>query len=165
MIDTYSVGQVAKSVGISKQTVRSWTDRFAEHLSGTAVPGEGLERRYQSADVEVLASVKHLRGQGVVMTNIMPTIARGDRFPIEPPEPPETPTEATEPPPDTQTKDLAALDLLERFAMPMIDSLQQQLDAERQARLDAEVDAAQLRGRLEEIEGRRPWYRRLFRGD
>jgi len=158
MIDTYSVGQVSTSVGISKQSVRAWTVRYADQLSDTASPAEGIERRYVPADIEILATVKHFRARGMTLADIGPMIARGDRLdPSEAPEPPpDTPKQA----PEGEPSALAATDLLDRFIVryeARIDDLEDKLSGEQDARRVAEVDAAQLRGRLEELEKPPAW--------
>jgi DNA-binding transcriptional MerR regulator len=158
MIDTYSVGQVAASVAISKQSVRAWTDRFADHLSDTATPAEGIERRYTSGDIEILATVKNFRGRGVSLTDIGPRIARGDR--LDPSEAPEPPPETQKQAPETESKAVATTDLLDRFIVryeARIDDLEGKLTDEQDARRLAEVEAAQLRGRLEELEKPPAW--------
>jgi DNA-binding transcriptional MerR regulator len=152
---TYSVKQVSKAIGKHPNTVRGWTDRYADHLSDHASPAEGQERRYTDEDVEVLAAVAYFTDQGHKHADIMARITAGDRaLTVERPEAGDRPIE--------EARELATTDLLERFIVryeERIDALEKQLDDERQARLEAEKQAANLSGRLEAMENRRPWWR------
>ena len=135
---TYSVKQVSKAIGKHPNTVRSWTDRYADHLSPLANPAEGEERRYADEDVEVLAAVAYFADQGDKHADIMTRIAAGDRAPtVERPE--------VEDRPGPETNALATTDLLERFIVryeERIDDLEEKLDESEAARLKAEIRAA-----------------------
>jgi DNA-binding transcriptional MerR regulator len=97
-VDTYSVSQVAKIVGIAPNTVRDWTRKFELDVQAE----EDTERRYTSEHVAIFRTVKVLRDQGEPMKRVKPRIAQGER--LEPPKPsPDTP----EPPPDGPSQETA----------------------------------------------------------
>lgn len=52
-----SISEVAGHLGVSRDTVKTWTHEFAEHLSLTANPSKGKERQFTEADLRVLALV------------------------------------------------------------------------------------------------------------
>lgn len=52
-----TVSEVARFLGVSRDTVKTWTTEFAEHLSLTANPPKGTERQFGEADLRVLALV------------------------------------------------------------------------------------------------------------
>jgi DNA-binding transcriptional MerR regulator len=92
--NTYSVSQVARSIGISPVTVRSWSyDKYYGKQLSTHDRPEDDERRYTADDVALLQTVKVLRDQHEPHKRIIPRVMDGER--LEPPgkgkESPETP--------------------------------------------------------------------------
>lgn len=61
----FKPNDVANMTGASIQTVRRWTDLFADLLSESANPAPGNPRLYSWADVEVIKQIKALRDQNV----------------------------------------------------------------------------------------------------
>jgi hypothetical protein len=53
-----TISDVARLLGVSRDTVKSWTMEFAEHLSLTATV-KGKERQFGEADLRVLALVSY----------------------------------------------------------------------------------------------------------
>jgi DNA-binding transcriptional MerR regulator len=55
-----TISEVARLMGVSRDTVKAWTREFAEHLSLTANPTKGQEREFTEADLRALALVADL---------------------------------------------------------------------------------------------------------
>ena len=62
---SYSVAQVARSLGVTAPTIRNWSAVYARFLSPQATPAPDEERQYDADDLAVLMTVKTLRGQRV----------------------------------------------------------------------------------------------------
>ena len=105
--DTYSVSQVARSIGISPNTVRSWTATYSKYLSTHNRPDDD-ERRYTADDVTLLQTVKVLRDQRESHKLIIPRIAADERL--------EPPPEAKESPLERKTEDADSALMTEREA-------------------------------------------------
>lgn len=155
MTDTYSVSQTARIIGISPNTVRSWTGHFDEFLSASARPESGHERRYTDDDAELFQTVKILRDQGHPMKQIRPIIESGERYEpiLESTMALETGTQASKSKRDATTAQV--LGLLKHFTAryeSRIDDLELQLKAERDARISAEKEVARLEGMVDELE-------------
>ena len=151
---TYSVSQVARTIKKTPQTVRTWTGRYSDYLSESANPASGDPRRYTAADIETLATVANLTNQGLSHDDTLAQIATGARMALE--SPPDAPISA----PGTISGPPAMADMLDRFIVryeARIDDLEGKLTQEQEARRIAEVEAAQLRGRLEELERPPRW--------
>src|SRR5208337_1120299 len=56
-----TISEVARHLGVDRDTVKTWTTEFAEHLSLTANPPKGKERQFCETDLRVLAFVAELR--------------------------------------------------------------------------------------------------------
>ena len=175
-VNTYTVTQAAKIVGKSPNSIRGYSNNFGQYLSEYATPDEGQERQFTDADIEVLTTISTLYSQRKKKKDIVAALARGDVHapaaePIidaasEATETLQEPSKGESATQVSQDRALATLELLQQYAKPYIErasELEERLDEERGARLLAEVDAAQLRGKLEAIEGRKPWWR--FWGD
>jgi DNA-binding transcriptional MerR regulator len=52
-----TISDVAKLCGVDRDTVKSWTKEFAEHLTLGANPPKGKERQFNEADLRALALV------------------------------------------------------------------------------------------------------------
>lgn len=126
--------QAAQIFNVTAQTIRRWVDEFGKHLSPSATPQQGRSRILTAADMEVLALVAELKGQGKVYEDIHASLAAGMRG--DPPLSAQSPTLATLP-----NSDEVAL-LVQR-----IQGLQAELDEERQQRIAAEVDKGRAQGR------------------
>ena len=156
MEEIYTVSQAAKLLGVAPNTIRSYSKEFADHLSESATPLPGNERRYAHADMLVFSTVRVLRSRRTDQLSIEDTLAKGERIELVP-ETPETPPEQRIEPIGTDTMALAEKDILERFVMPLLENIQQQLVEERAARVEAEVEAARAAGQLEAIYRRHWW--------
>jgi DNA-binding transcriptional MerR regulator len=54
-----TISEVAQHLGVDRETVKTWTKEFAEHLSLTANPPKGKERQFGENDLRVLALVSY----------------------------------------------------------------------------------------------------------
>ena len=73
-------GELAKRLGVSGETIRQWTARYASHLSPRATgaaPGE--VRRYSRQDGEALALVASARAEGESWETIEERLSAGER--------------------------------------------------------------------------------------
>lgn len=61
----YRNSDVQALFGISSETVRSWTEEFAEYLSPTATPGTGKHRVFTDEDLRVFAYISSARSAGM----------------------------------------------------------------------------------------------------
>ena len=156
--ESYSVKQTAEIAGIAASTLRAWSKQLAPVLSESATPGPGIERRFNNDDVTIVHTAAVMRQNKQSWPVVLEAIESGDR--IMPPDGAPAPGDDK----DTASprSELAAVDLLDRFIVryeSQIDELQTDLANERGARRLAEVEAAELRGRLD----RRGFWDRLFR--
>ena len=153
--DTYTVSQAAGLVNASPNTIRTYSKDYKQFLSEGASPGHGQERRFRDEDIAVMVTIKTLKSQRRPAEVIIGALLEGERY-----EPGEQPPEA---PPSTkkaETTELATIDMLERFVVryeSQIDNLEGRLEAERVARVGAEIDAARAAGQLEAIYRRHWW--------
>jgi DNA-binding transcriptional MerR regulator len=150
-----TVSQVAKQVGAAPNTIRGYCRDFGQFLSEGATPKAGQERKFTEDDIPVLVSIKTLKAQRTEKDAIIASLLQGERY--EPAEVSEEPKEEPESAEKPATKELAPKDLLDRFVMPLLDSIQTQLDDEREARVRAEREAAEYKAKWETT-FRRHWY-------
>jgi len=163
--DTYSVHQTAKKVAVSPNTIRTYSKDFSQFLSPGATPGRMKERRFSDEDIAVFITVKTLRARRQPADGILDALLKGERYepadsPQEAPDRPQKPSKANRASDSNQDRALATLELMEQFAKPWKDrtaELEIKLDEVQDARRLAEVEAAQLRGRLEELEKPPAW--------
>lgn len=59
------VGEIAKQLGVTTNTVRNWCRRYAESLSESANPPGGGERLFTTQDVNVLAYIQSAMNEGM----------------------------------------------------------------------------------------------------
>ena len=65
-----TISEVARYLGVDRETVKTWTTEFAEHLSLTANPPKGKERQFCEADLWVLALVAYFWEEDPDLENI-----------------------------------------------------------------------------------------------
>ena len=56
-MQTYTVTQSARIIGVSAASIRRWCNEFAAHISSMAAPGSGQERILTGDDLRVMAYV------------------------------------------------------------------------------------------------------------
>ena len=102
-----------------------------------------------------MVTIKTLKSQRRPAEVIIGALLEGERY-----EPGEQPPEAAPSTKKAETTELATIDMLERFVVryeSQIDNLEGRLEAERVARVGAEIDAARAAGQLEAIYRRHWW--------
>ena len=57
---SYSIGAVAKIVGIPKYKLRNWTDRYLTHIQKIEI-GNTQHRRFTEADIELIKKIKKIK--------------------------------------------------------------------------------------------------------
>lgn len=80
----YRVGDVAKLLATSDQSVRGWSNEFAPLLGPGAVPDRNVERRYTAQDVRVLLVIqkrKRMRESHEVIVAALEEAIRADQLP------------------------------------------------------------------------------------
>jgi DNA-binding transcriptional MerR regulator len=60
---TYSIGTVAKTVGIPKYKLRNWTDRYLTHIQKIKI-GNTQHRRFTEKDIEIIKRIDQLMKGG-----------------------------------------------------------------------------------------------------
>ena len=76
---TYKTSQAADMAGISPTTVRVYTAAFGDFLSPQATPPKGQTRIYNDADIVILATIKDLKDQQKDDNTIAAALADGER--------------------------------------------------------------------------------------
>ena len=59
------IKDISDSLGVTSQTIRSWSDRFANFLSEGATPPKGETRNFVDDDVAVFTTVAALQARGM----------------------------------------------------------------------------------------------------
>ena len=60
---TYSIGAVAKTVGIPKYKLRHWTDRYLKHIQKIEI-GNTQHRRFTEEDIKTIKRIDQLMKNG-----------------------------------------------------------------------------------------------------
>ena len=63
---TYSIGAVARIVGIPKYKLRNWCDRYLTHISKIEI-GNTQHRRFTEADITLIKKIKEYRRKGFTL--------------------------------------------------------------------------------------------------
>src|SRR5690606_15535533 len=71
--------QLARLAGISEQTVRNWSEVYAELLT-PAARGEAGARLFADEDVQVFCSIAELRRDNVPPAEVLDRLRRGDVY-------------------------------------------------------------------------------------
>lgn len=75
----YSTRHIAGLFGVSSETVRSWSNTFARHLSISATPSDGRHRTFTEDDLKVFALIKQMKERGLVFDEIQIALENGQR--------------------------------------------------------------------------------------
>jgi len=79
-----TISEVARILGVDRDTIKAWTTDYAEHFSLTAIPPKGRERQYRESDLRVLALVAESSASGAENDDIHFLLNNGgqheDRF-------------------------------------------------------------------------------------
>ena len=73
---------------VTAETIRAWSEEFADFLSVTANPGKGRHRVFTDDDMQVFAYICERKKQGALFDQIHAELANGSRGEL-PPLPPE----------------------------------------------------------------------------
>ena len=150
---SYSVAQVARSLGVTAPTIRNWSAVYGRFLSPQATPAPDEERQYDGDDLAVLSTVAVLRGQREKHRAIEERLAGGER--LEPPDAPPPPPRAAsgrivEQPPAPAGDAIRAFQSALEAYQGQVESLTERLIAAEIARTAAETELRLLRERLTE---------------
>ena len=63
---TYSIGKVAKMVGLPKYKLRHWCDHYLPHIEKIDI-GDTQHRRFTEEDVELIQLIKEYRQNGFTL--------------------------------------------------------------------------------------------------
>ena len=63
---TYSIGTVARKVGVPKYKLRHWCDRYLPEIQKIDI-GESQHRRFTDRDIELIKSIKAYRERGFTL--------------------------------------------------------------------------------------------------
>ena len=75
----YSASQVAQLFKTARETIRNWAIEFKDELEPNANPGEGRQRSFSDRDLEVIALISEMKGQGKLYADIHAALANGQR--------------------------------------------------------------------------------------
>lgn len=134
-------GQVAKEVGVTRPTVRTWASRFAEWLSAEASV-VGQTRNFSAEDLQVLKGIKALRNRNLSFDEIEAQLRTGE-LPI--PEQPAEPAGA-----------LVTMAQVQALMIPLASAV----DEWRAIAEDRRVEIESLKAEL--AEARKPWWARVL---
>lgn len=73
-----TISEVAQHLRVDRDTVKTWTTEFSEHLSLTANPPKGKERQFGETDLRVLALVADFWEDDPDLQNIHAMLNSGD---------------------------------------------------------------------------------------
>ena len=75
----YTTKDICDKFGVSRETVRQWTNQFSDYLSPTATPEKGRQRNYTDKDLTVFALVSNQKSTGSTTEEISAALAAGQR--------------------------------------------------------------------------------------
>jgi len=61
----YPTKYTANRLNVTTNTVRNWSEQYADYLSASARPGQQSERRFTERDLTVFEYIKQLRSEGL----------------------------------------------------------------------------------------------------
>lgn len=73
-------GAIASRLGVHADTIRDWSDDFAEFFSSGAQKGTNLRREFDLNDEVVLNTINELRKQGITLEEIRARLRTGERI-------------------------------------------------------------------------------------
>ena len=156
---SYSVAQVARSLGVTAPTIRNWSAVYARFLSPQATPAPDEERQYDGDDLAVLSTVAVLRGQREKHRAIEERLAAGERLepPDAPPPPPRAPSgRIVEQPPAPAGDAVRAFESALTVYQGQVTELTNRLIAAEVGRAAAETELRLLRERMSTIVDKEP---------
>lgn len=79
----YTTGTTASLLNCSRETVRTYADEFARHLSAISNPGSARHRQFTEDDLRVLATVTQLKRSGKTYQEIHEALDSGESVNID----------------------------------------------------------------------------------
>ena len=158
----YTVKQTATAAGVSPSTVRLWAREYQAYLSPGATPERGIQRQFTDDDIAVFRTIKSLRDSLATSDQIILALDNGERLETfhQPGQDKPGGTDGER----MGSNAVLPLELLQAIVGPYKEQLQgyearlqrleNELQSERAARLDAEKEASRLAGKLETMEDR-----------
>lgn len=73
----YTTGTVSSLVRLSRETIRTYAEEFARHLSDLAMPGEGKHKQFSDNDLRVLQTIATMKRTGSTYAQIHEALDRG----------------------------------------------------------------------------------------
>ena len=155
----YTVKQTATAAGVSPSTVRLWAREYQAYLSPGATPERGIQRQFTDDDIAVFRTIKSLRDSLATSDQIILALDNGERLETfhQPGQDKPGGTDGER----MGSNAVLPLELLQAIVGPYKEQLQgyearlqrleNELQSERAARLDAEKEASRLSGRLETV--------------
>ena len=155
----YTVKQTATAAGVSPSTVRLWAREYQAYLSPGATPERGIQRQFTDDDIAVFRTIKSLRDSLATSDQIILALDNGERLETfhQPGQDKPGGTDGER----MGSNAVLPLELLQAIVGPYKEQLQgyearlqrleNELQSERAARLDAEKEASRLAGRLETV--------------
>ena len=143
----FSTKEIADALGVSGQSIRTYTGEFADYLSDDATPPPGGRRRFTDDDLRTLRAAKSLLDRGLTYDGVRGRLAQGvHTVETEEPEPREEPETAAPLVPMGEAQAWARL----------ADEWRAIADDRRQEIEDLRLENRRLR---EEVQQRRPWWK------
>lgn len=133
----YTTGTTASLLNCSRETVRTYAEEFARHLSAISNPGDGKHRQFTEDDLKTLAYVSKAKRYGKTYLEIHEALDSGETG-------------------DLDTSALTMVSNSREIAVmeAQIADLENELETERQARIAAQTDSAVERARRLDMEKR-----------
>lgn len=168
----YTTKQASDISGASRQVIRVYTTRYARYLSTEATPQPGMDRRFTTDDLRLLAFIYQRTSAGETHEQVLERLQAGEleQFAWQPPEPEPEPQSATE----SASSALVPLERLQAAHALLQDSQRREAaTADQVAALQTEVQRLSLelgkaQGEAAALKAGRyrapAWWRALFGG-
>lgn len=147
-------GQVAKDIGVTPQTIRTWATRFSQWLS-TEASAEGQTRHFSDSDVEVLRAVAHFRSLNLPYDEIAEQLRAGAHLTLA--------TEEEMPPEGPASTALITMDQVQAMMGPLAAAADEWRAIAEDRRQEVESLREENRRLREElVQQRKSWVQRLL---
>lgn len=168
----FSVKQASEAIGVSRQSIRSYTKGYAKFFSTEATPEHGGERKFTRDDLKLIAYISSCTAFGQTHVEIVASLENGELelFRATVPDAPPSPTEATFEPVEGHNNPLVPMAQLQAVQALMLDAQRREADArnreqELQDRIEQmRYEMGRLEGELAAIKAPKPkgFWSRLF---
>jgi DNA-binding transcriptional MerR regulator len=146
-----TTSEVARLLEVSPPTIRTYTQKFGDHLSPQANPGPGQQRTFTDEDVAVLSAARSLLQEGLTYAEATDRLSAVDLSEFAPPE--------------QQQAEVALVpaNAVQMIVQPYIeerDRILAERDLLQQEVRELSTELGELRGRLQEVS--KPWWQKLL---